>query len=98
MRKKFVESSNNVRNTYWTVNESILEQLEKPGLTSQEREYLANSIRENMSNWRNWEESNEKVTDKLSDNIGKLKGVGLAIGGLALGTVIGIAIKILRRL
>ena len=87
------KSSKVVRDGYWYVDETIIEQLEKPGLTSNERTYLAAKLRENRKNWREWEEQNEGLNFKLFKRIDIPYAFGVCVGVFVTGIGLAVAIR-----
>lgn len=88
--KKWAESSKHVRDAYENVENCILNELAKPGMTSSERESAVNELRRAQKDSRLWEELNEMAVNKRGETVGMIKATGLCIGGFVCGIVIGI--------
>ena len=86
--KVLKKNSEKVRNADWFIQETILQELQKPGLTSEEREYLACKLRDARKNSREWEEKNEELAVKRGEVVGIIKGGCMAVCGFITGALL----------
>ena len=87
IKKAFKKHSEIARNANWFVEESLLQELQKPGLTSDEREYLVGRLRVAREDSRKWEEKNEELAVEEGETIGIFKGGCIVICGYLAGAL-----------
>ena len=95
LKKVFRKQSDIARNAHWYTEETILQELQKPGLTSDERECLAGKLRIARENSRKWEEKNEEAAVKQGETIGILKGSCIVACGFMTGALLVILKKLI---
>lgn len=90
------ENDKKVRDMNWKVEETIIQELSQPGLTSDERNNLADQLRKCRIGSRQWEEINCENWKKYGESIGTIKACVGMVGAFAVGIVIGIVKNIIR--
>lgn len=95
LHNNWYRKSERLRDVHDKVYETLISELEKPGLTSQERKNIGDEIRRLRHESRQWEEKNEIKSVQYGEGIGTLIGIGTCAFGLILGVGVGIAKKLL---
>ena len=91
-KEKFIKDSAAVRDTDWSVMQMLVSEIEKPGLSSDERAYLAGKIRGQQLSQRLWEEKNEVNAIDCG------RASGIIVGGLCFagGCILGVLVRVIR--
>lgn len=89
------ENDKKIRDMNWKVEESIIQELSKPGLTSDERIDLADKLRKCRISSRRWEEGNCEIWKKYGESTGTIKACVGMVGAFAVGIVVGIVKNII---
>lgn len=89
------ENDKKIRDMSWKVEETIIQELSQPGLTSDERNDLADQLRKCRISSRQWEEGNCDNWKKYGEATGTIKACVGMVGAFAVGIVIGIAKNII---